>query len=132
MVPNDIYHAIALLIVTLGLGAWFRGAWRSYAAIFAVTYGIMLVSAQVYAPRYIWPLFPFLGFGFLPASVQRLGNFHDESMDGKVVTGTRMDFTAPEWARIEEEVLGGRWSSPGGNVFTFVRDLDLRVAAPLR
>ena len=73
----------------------------------------------------------FLGFGFLPASVQRLGNFHDGSMDGKMVTGTRMGFTPPAWMRLQEDVLGRRWGYDGGEgtVFDFLRDFDLLSAA---
>ena len=68
----------------------------------------------------------FLGFGFHPASVKRLGNFLDESMDEKVVTGTRLGFTTAEWVSVQDKVLGPRWHGGGaGTVFDFLRDFDL-------
>ena len=71
----------------------------------------------------------FLGFGFLLASVQRLANFHDDSLEGTEVTGTQRGFSPSRWASVQEEALGGQWSGGGGTVANFLKDFDLLPAA---
>ena len=58
-------HAVALTIAFIGLVGTFRAHRSRFAWTFGVCYVAMLVALPGGSPRYMWPLYPFLAFGFL-------------------------------------------------------------------
>lgn len=59
---NTLYHVIAASIAGVGAVVWLRREWRSLTAIFAAGYVLMLSVAPVIDRRYVWPLFPLIGY----------------------------------------------------------------------
>jgi hypothetical protein len=63
---NDVYHAVTLVLMVVGLVTWLlRGRLRSFLEIFALGYFAMLLVAWVASDRYLWPLYPVAVFGLL-------------------------------------------------------------------
>ncbi len=90
---NDAYHLLAAPIVAIGLFAWLRRSWMKFLACFVVVYGAMLVTIDVAAVRYTWPLYPVFVFGLL---------------DGLRIVALRL---RPVWSRdrVEGLVLKASW-----------------------
>ena len=57
---NDVYHAVALLLVGIGAVAFLRRNRVNYVVYFMVCYTGMLLIAPAAVARYWWPLFPVL------------------------------------------------------------------------
>lgn len=66
-VPNDVYHAVALLLTLVGVVVWLRRREALVSALAIYTFGTiaMLMLVWATADRYIWPLFPVLIYTFL-------------------------------------------------------------------
>lgn len=59
---NDAYHVAILVVAAPGLVAFLRRFWRSALACIAFATAAMLLVAPVTDSRYIWPLWPILGY----------------------------------------------------------------------
>ena len=57
---NDVYHAVAALIVAIGAALYLRKYGVSVLTFFAFSYSAFLLIAPAAAQRYWWPLFPLL------------------------------------------------------------------------
>ncbi|HEX9108515.1 MAG TPA: hypothetical protein VF832_14825, partial [Longimicrobiales bacterium] len=69
--PHDrvalVLRALALGLTVVGVVEWMRRNRRSFLAVFAVVYGIMLLLLPLRDDRYLWPLLPLTTFGLLNA-----------------------------------------------------------------
>lgn len=59
---NDAYHVAILVVAAPGLVTFLRRFWRSSLACIAFATAAMLLVAPVTDSRYIWPLWPILGY----------------------------------------------------------------------
>ncbi|MGL4514605.1 MAG: hypothetical protein ACRCT8_16070 [Lacipirellulaceae bacterium] len=57
---NDVFHAFAAVLCTVGFVTWVRRDGCSLAACLAACYAALLLAAPLVQTRYAWPLFPFL------------------------------------------------------------------------
>lgn len=63
--PNDIYHLLCLVPMTIG-GVHFLVRYRrTFAWCFTLSYMLMLSLAPVQEARYIWPLYPVLAYALV-------------------------------------------------------------------
>jgi len=63
--PNDIYHALFLIPMTLGAVHFLVRYRRTFVWCFTLAYLLMLVLAPVMEARYIWPLYPILAYALV-------------------------------------------------------------------
>ncbi len=66
----------------------------------------------------------FLGFGFHPKSVERLGDFASPAMRTKTIAGTRQGLSQNQWSRVLSTVLHNNWSEirADNSVYGFLRE----------
>lgn len=69
--PNDLYHLVALLPMTVGLVPLWREHGKSPLLAVSIGYVVLLLLAPVRVSRYAWPLLPIVAFA-LVAGLQSL------------------------------------------------------------
>ena len=62
---NDAYHVLGAVVAALGLLAWLRARPVRALACFALAYCAMLLVIPTRAERYLWVLYPLVGFALL-------------------------------------------------------------------
>lgn len=63
--PNDVYHALFLIPMTLGGVRFLVRYRRTFAWSFTLAYMMMLALSPVQEARYIWPLYPVLAYALV-------------------------------------------------------------------
>ncbi len=62
---NDVYHLVLTPLVIVGLLVWLEGSWFRFGAIFGAAYLSFLLLAPFATERYMWPLWPLIGYGLI-------------------------------------------------------------------